>query len=324
MNRKVAMHTLFMGLFLATAMIGCRTTPGQMQVDLLNPPATAYEQERDMLRDEIESARERGDSLAERDALTEYSHRYDLSSSLINRELDLDLELNQPERVVMLVDRLPAEQITRAVLIRLGKAFEMQGEHRNAAEAYERALAEKFDHEILDLFMAVRMKISEEEMSIELQQYGDSPWITRDELAHILVYRFKKYLPVGTRPPVIMDIDQSSQEDALLTAVAAGLFHIGRDHRVLPSARIRKLDLAKAFLRIMHFAGKTPDPDLINNLELPYDLTPRHSAWEAVSACFAAGLLGAEPDGRFKAGKIMNGSDIIFAVEALSFHLNYR
>ncbi|MBN1296957.1 S-layer homology domain-containing protein, partial [bacterium] len=131
------------------------------------------------------------------------------------------------------------------------------------------------------------------------------------------VDRFESVLPVQTRPPVIVDIDSANHSDALLKAAASGLIPVGRDHRILPSARVRKLDLAIAFWQIMQFAGTIPDDARIQAIAFPPDIGMQHAAWDAVSHCIATGIIGPEPDGQFQAGKTMDGSDILVSVEAL-------
>lgn len=283
-----------------------------------------YAAARQRLIEAAETARRRGDMIEERDLLTEYNRNYGDSESYRLREMDLNLALGLPERVVLFVDRLAPDEQSHDVLVRLGRAFEMMSDDNNAAAAYERALALEFRQDTLNRFMAARMRSTERALAPGFKEYMDEPWLTRDELAHLLVTEFEYYLPVSLRPPVIVDIDVADHQDDLLTAAAAGIIDVGRDHRIRPGARVRKLDLAVAFWQIMQFAGAIPDTSVLDNMALPADITRSHSAWDAVAHCYAAGILGMEPDGRFNSGKVPGGDDAVAAVDALSSFLSYH
>ncbi len=317
------MHMFFWVCLIITGCLGgCRhdvpvAEPGGA------PDTGGYTAARRQMIEIIETARLRGDMLQERDLLSEYNRTYGDSQVFLLREMDLNLEMGLPERVVIQADRLPPGSRTHDVLVRLGRAFEMMEDYGNAAAAYERALALEFRQETLNRFMGARMRSTERSMTPGTAGLADQPWLTRDDLAHLLVTVFEEYLPVSLRPPVIIDIDRADNPDDLLKAAAAGLISVERDHRIRPGARVRKLDLAVAFWQLMQLAGAIPDTSVLENMALPSDITGSHTAWEAVAHCVAAGVLGTEPDGRFESGKTPDGADVVVAVDALSSFLSY-
>jgi hypothetical protein len=156
------------------------------------------------------------------------------------------------------------------------------------------------------------------------REYQDSPYVTRDDLALVFSWHFERFFPRGRRPPVIIDIDRSSQQEALLSAAAAGLIPVGRDHRILPGSRVRKQDVSRAVWRIMELAGVLPDESLIDPSVLPYDVTASHSAWKEVAGSLVTGVLKTEPDGYFHPGRIMTGSRVLDAVDALNTYLSHH
>ncbi|MBN1879587.1 hypothetical protein JW823_05695 [bacterium] len=149
-----------------------------------------------------------------------------------------------------------------------------------------------------------------------------APWVTRDELAGLLYERFFSYFPQDATTPVIIDIDSSTKQQALIAVVSANLMQVGRDHRILPEARVRKLDLARSFWRLLELAGKEPEPALLHSIDPPLDVSTAHSAWQDIIGCLAAGVLPVEPDGRFQSGRIPSGREVMESYKALENRLN--
>lgn len=299
---------------------GCRHRPPETGLD--SPPElTEFELERNDLRRQIEHARLRDDTDAELLAVEKYNDTYDFNESMILREMELHLLKDSPERVVMMYMRMKQSLVTHGILVMLGRAQEMLGEYSAAAAAYEQALTRQHDPDTLDRFLKVRMRSMETDMSTLLTDFGAAPWVTRDELASTLVDHFETYMPVNVRPPIIRDIELSQNQEKFLQAVAAGLVEVTRDHRAQPTSRVRKFDLVKAMYLILHFANKVPSEEILSAYTPPNDLSVHHRAWKSAVPCLAAGLVTAEVGGRFQAGKVMSGSEIVTALEALKNYL---
>ncbi len=165
--------------------------------------------------------------------------------------------------------------------------------------------------------------VSVDEMFQEYsRQYIMEPWITRDDFAHILWHIFSDEYPRNRRPPVVTDIDRSLNRQTMLEAAAAGILPVGRDHRILPEARIRKQDAARSFYRIMELADALPDRSEIEAITRPFDISPAHMMNHQILACLAAGIMVVEQDNRFHAGRIVSGTELLKAVEALYDHIS--
>lgn len=165
-----------------------------------------------------------------------------------------------------------------------------------------------------------------EDYSIEQEQeYEKASWMTRDTLAYIFNQHFKHVFPLGRKPPVIIDLDQATYQEALLASAAAGLIPVGRDHRIRPGSRIRKQDLSKAIWRVLELADTLPDQSVFDASLLPYDITTSHNAWREIAGCLFTGIMKLEPDNLFHPGQIMNGKEILESIDSLKRYLKrYR
>lgn len=164
----------------------------------------------------------------------------------------------------------------------------------------------------------------ESDLPIRIDDSTDrsAPWLTRDDLARILDQRFSSLMPRHARPPVMIDIDQSDQQESLIVVVSAGLFPVGRDHRIMPKSRIRKLDLARIIWRLMDLTGSLPDEVLMLNVMPAPDITTAHAMQKEVTGCRAAGILEVEEDGRFQSGRVLTGKEILRALDDLENYID--
>lgn len=153
------------------------------------------------------------------------------------------------------------------------------------------------------------------------EKYMEAPWLTRDMLADILNHHFKHVFPPDRKPPVIVDLDQSSNHEAVLSSAAAGLIPVGRDHRILPGSRVRKQDITLAVWRVLELAGALPDQSLLDTSLLPYDITPSHNAWKQIAGCLFTGIVTIDTDNLYHPGRIMSGKEILDSIDALKRYL---
>jgi hypothetical protein len=154
-----------------------------------------------------------------------------------------------------------------------------------------------------------------------IEKYSGQPWLTRDSFADILWNVFQDFYPKTQRPPVVIDIDRSSEEQALLAAAAAGIIPVGRDHRIMPEARIRKQDAAGSFYRIMELADILPEQTFFEAAVRPYDVSTAHMYAREIIGCLALGIMAVEQDNRFHAGRIMKGAEVMNAIDVLNHYI---
>lgn len=226
-------------------------------------------------------------------------------------QIELEKQLNDYEAIAKVCDSLPENMRSEAIRIEAAKAFEALRQFDRAIEWLLPVMRGRPNEETQTYFKQLSALAREANQPDEIRNIKDKQWVTREDLAAVISWRFN-FEKTGSPDTVLIDIQDSFARDSIIACVELGIMKAGRDHRFRPLTRIMRNDLAIAcyeILQIKHFKF----PDSLN--ASPWDIPPGHFAALPIEMGIQLGYLDLLDDGSFQGGRQPGGASV---VEALS------
>jgi tetratricopeptide (TPR) repeat protein len=204
-------------------------------------------------------------------------------------------------------------------LVEIGGILESRQQFDAAVASYRSANALEPSTELGERITAATAKARDARLPAEFKAIGQSPQITRGELAALLGIRLEPLLaPAATRQIVVTDVRTHWAAPWITTIVNAGILDAFENHTFQPQGRVRRADLATAVSRVVGLIAQRR-PDLRQKMaERPRvaDMSTGHLNYPAVAVAVSTGVLTLS-DGRFQVSRQVTGAEAIEAVTRL-------
>jgi tetratricopeptide (TPR) repeat protein len=294
----------------------------------LDPSLTELQRRVELLRfrnvqDVIERARSAARSGRNDEARAAYDRAIAASpeSSFLYRELGL-LERRQGD-IDRALDHLrkaaDLDPSDAAALTEIGAILESRQQYDAALASYRRAHDIDPTPELTERIATVTAAAREASLPSQFKAIGQSPQITRGELAALLGIRLESILkPAATRQVVVTDIRNHWAAPWITTVVNAGVLDAFENHTFQPQGRVRRADLATAVSRVIGLlAPRRPElrPKIAERPRIA-DMSTSHLDYPAVAVAVSTGVLSLT-DGRFQVSRQVSGAEAIEAVSRL-------
>jgi tetratricopeptide (TPR) repeat protein len=237
-------------------------------------------------------------------------------ADVIRKQGDLDAALQRAQKAAELDPSDP-----RAPTI-MGEILEARNDPMNAIAAYEAANALERSEVLERKIESIRESMALAAMPEEFKAIDSSPNLSREQLAALVGVRLDelfKRLPRGNAV-VITDTRGSWATPWILSVTRAGVMEVYPNHTFLPTALVRRGDLAEAASRVLSLIA-AQKPALAaswrNGKRDFSDLPPAHLNYPAASLTVGAGVMQPLADGTFQLGKPVTGAEAVAAVKRL-------
>jgi tetratricopeptide (TPR) repeat protein len=272
----------------------------------------------------IENARKAAAAGRVADARAAYQRAIDASpeSAFLYREL-ATIERKQGDLGSALIHFRKAVELDSSDAVswvETGTLLEDQQDFEGAATAYRRAAEVEPTAELTARLAAVTEKAREARLPAEFKAIGESPQITRGELAALIGTRLEPLLrSVPAKQVVVTDIRGHWAASSIALVLNAGIMDAFQNHTFQPRQRVRRVDLATAVSRIVSLLAQRR-PELKARLsERPKiaDMAPAHLNYPAVSIAVSSGVVPLLDGQRFQTTRPVSGAEAIDTVNRL-------
>jgi thioredoxin-like negative regulator of GroEL len=203
----------------------------------------------------------------------------------------------------------------RQVGLRRASLLMGQQEYARAGEVYRELLArDPGDEAARAGEKAAREGQEFVSMPEEYRRIGDSPRVTRADLAALVAVRVHALERLGAgEPRVAVDISMSWAREHVARVLALGIMDVYPNHTFQPGAAVRRVDLARAAARVLDRLGwpRSAGP-------LPSDMSRSHLDYDAVERVLGAALMTLAPSGAFEPWRPVSGSEAIEVVDGVA------
>jgi tetratricopeptide (TPR) repeat protein len=296
----------------------------------VDPSLTDVRRRIDVLRlrvaqEVIEQARTAAAAGRLEDARATYQRALESSpdSAFLHRELgiverrrgDAEAALGHFQRAVELD---PADA---ASMIEIGGLLEQRLDYEGAEAMYRKAAAIEPSDEVSRRIEAVLEKAREAKLPGEFHAIGQSPAITRGELAALLGVRFEDLLRnARPRQVVITDVRTHWAADWITLVAQAGVMEPFPNHTFQPRALVRRVDLAAAVSQVVALiASEKPElkARLTEARPTIADVGPGHLNYPAVATAVASEVMPLLEGDRFQVSRPVAGVEAIDTITRL-------
>jgi tetratricopeptide (TPR) repeat protein len=230
----------------------------------------------------------------------------DLDSALDHARKAAELEPDEPRAHVM-----------------LGEIYETRGEFARAADEFGNAVALQPDDALTARIEDLRARAVFAAMPPEYRAIGDSPALTRGQLAALLAVKLEPLL-TGTRNAsavVITDTRAHWAAPYILTVARSAVMEPFPNHTFQPDQIVLRADLARAVSRSLNLIAKR-QPQLAAAWRNPRrkfpDVPTGHLSYPAAALAVEAGVMTADADGSFQLTRPVTGTEAVAAIDKLA------
>ena len=230
----------------------------------------------------------------------------DLDSALDHARKAAELEPDEPRAHVM-----------------LGEIYEARGEFARAADEFGNAVALQPDDALSARIEDLRARAVFAAMPPEYRSIGDSPSLTRGQLAALLAVKLEPVLS-GTRNAsavVITDTRAHWAAPYILTVARSAVMDPFPNHTFQPDQIVLRADLARAVSRTLNLIAKR-QPQLAAAWRNPRrkfpDVPTGHLSYPAAALAVEAGVMTTAADGSFQLSRPVTGTEAVAAIDKLA------
>ena len=201
----------------------------------------------------------------------------------------------------------------------LGAVLEAAGKLREAAAAFNRAVAIDPRSEWRDKATSLRTRADLAALPPEFSRIGSAPTVTRGDVAAAIGINLPTL--VARAPQRITDIatDVRTHWAApwILPVTRAGIMSIYPNHTFQPGASVRRTDLATMLVELLRLSRA---PELANwQAARPRfaDVPATSGAYRTAAIAVAAGILAPTAEARFEPGRAASGAELMVAIDRI-------
>jgi tetratricopeptide (TPR) repeat protein len=230
----------------------------------------------------------------------------DLDSALDHARQAAELEPDEPRAHVM-----------------LGEIYEARGEFARAADEFSNALALQPDDALSARVEDLRARAVFAAMPPEYRAIGDSPSLTRGQLAALLAVKLEPLLSGARNASAVVITDTRAHWAApyILTVARAAVMEPFPNHTFQPDQIVLRADLARAVSRTLNLIA-TRQPQLAAAWRNPGrkfpDVPTGHLSYPVAALAVEAGVMTTDADGSFQLARPVTGAEAVAAIDKLA------
>jgi tetratricopeptide (TPR) repeat protein len=246
-------------------------------------------------------------------------------SPFLHRELaeverragDLDGALDHARKAAELEPDEPRAHIM------LGEIYEARGEFARAADEFSNAVALQPDDALSARIEDLRARAVFAAMPPEYRAIGDSPSLTRGQLAALLAVKLEPLLSGARNASAVVITDTRAHWAApyILTVARSAVMEPFPNHTFQPDQVVLRADLARAVSRTLNLIANR-QPQLAAAWRNPRrkfpDVPPGHLSYPAAALAVEADVMTTAADGSFQLTRPVTGPEAVAAVDKLA------
>jgi len=211
-------------------------------------------------------------------------------------------------------------------LVDIGGLLEGRQDFAGAIESYRRAARQEPSAQLDARIAAATANENLAKLPPEFRAIGQSPQVTRGELAALIGIRLEPILRQAPQRQVVATDIRNQWAASWITAVLdAAVMDVYQNHTFQPQGRVRRGDLATAVSRVLDLIAERR-PQLIDQLKQRpkiADMSTTHLDYPAAAVSVATGVLPLS-DGRFQVSRAVTGAEAVDAIDRLRALANIR
>jgi len=246
-------------------------------------------------------------------------------SPFLHRELaeverragDLDSALDHAHKAAELEPEEPRAHVM------LGEIYEARGEFARAADELSSAVALQPDDALSAKIEDLRARAVFAAMPPEYRAIGDSPSLTRGQLAALLAVKLEPLLSGARNASAVVITDTRAHWAApyILTVARSAVMDPFPNHTFQPDQVVLRADLARAVSRTLNLIAKR-QPQLAAAWRSPRrkfpDVPTGHLSYPAAALAVEAGVMTTAADGSFQLTRPVTGTEAVAAIDKLT------
>jgi tetratricopeptide (TPR) repeat protein len=246
-------------------------------------------------------------------------------SPFLHRELaeverragDLDSALDHAHKAAELEPEEPRAHVM------LGEIYEARGEFARAADELSSAVALQPDDALSAKIEDLRARAVFAAMPPEYRAIGDSPSLTRGQLAALLAVKLEPLLSGARNASAVVITDTRAHWAApyILTVARSAVMDPFPNHTFQPDQVVLRADLARAVSRTLNLSAKR-QPQLAAAWRNPRrkfpDVPTGHLSYPAAALAVEAGVMTTAADGSFQLTRPVTGTEAVAAIDKLT------
>ncbi len=291
-------------------------------------PSPDFAQEADLIRrraveamvEQARVARRQGD-------VAQATHWYRQAAARALADARLQLEVGDWFRSLgQAQEALPYYQLAHQndpddiqALRRLAEALVETRQWLQARPLLERlARSEPSQRRWAELLQTADLEVQRSAVSTEYQQIERAPYVTRGQVAAMLYLEIPRIAqePLSGPPPIILDLEDHWARTFIQKVAAMGLIPLFDNHTFQPHRVVQRGEFAFILYNVLRYFRRDDLVKVPAGLTVP-DVSPLHRYYGPIRYAVALGLLPLEPDGTFRPGQNVSGSQALRAIQSL-------
>jgi tetratricopeptide (TPR) repeat protein len=211
------------------------------------------------------------------------------------------------------------------ILVKLAKVYERMEKIDAAIMIYKTMLQIKpGDLTIINKINDLKIKFYESDLPAKFKEIFFKKVVSREDLAALLGFYFKRYLEDEKYPVIIRDISGSYAKEYIIKICTTGIMGIRPDHSFDRFSDIKRASFAVVLdnlLKYLHAKGKTVKITPLEEVVEPGDISPLHRNYKIIKFLVNTRIMKLDFENKFNGTETLSPADVINSIKKILYNI---
>lgn len=211
------------------------------------------------------------------------------------------------------------------VLVKLAEVYEQMEKVDAAIIIYKKLLELKpGDINIINKINELKIKFYESDLPAKFKEIFFKKTVSREDLAALLGFYFKRYLETVKSPVIIRDISGSYAKEYIIRICTLGIMDVRPDYSFDRFSDVKRADFAvvlDSLLKHLQRSGLTVKITPLEEVVEPADISPLHKYYRVIKFLVNTRIMQLDPENRFNSTDTLSPSEVIAAIKKILYNI---
>ena len=211
------------------------------------------------------------------------------------------------------------------ILVKVAKVYEQMDKVDGAIMVYKSLLKLKpGDLKIINKINELKIKFYESDLPPKFKNIFFKQKVSREDLAALLGFYFKRYLQADKTPVIIRDITGSYAKEYIIEICTLKIMGTRPDHSFDRFTAVKRAVFAEVLDSLLKYLSRRDYKVKITPLEEvvePVDISPLHRRYKIIKYLVNTRIMGLDAENRFNSTQTLSPGEVIAAIKKILYNI---